>query len=152
MKIDIKTQRTLHMALWLVLTAVILTGCSTGMHHHAAATTDANQLKEKWGVEPVALRLTAADHMIDFRYRVIDPDKAKALLSRDNTPYLIDEASGKVHTVPLTKLGSLRASSVKPKANRNYVVLFGNTHKVIKKGSLVTVVIGEFRAEHMKVM
>ena len=108
---------------------------------HPTAKNDSTHLREKWGVEPVALRLTAADHFIDFRYRVIDPDKAKALLSRDNTPYLIDEASGKVHTVPLTKLGSLRASSVKPKANRNYVVLFGNTNKIIKKGSLVTVVI-----------
>ena len=150
MKNDMKNLNPLRTILLLMLTASILVGCSTGMH--PTAKNDSTHLREKWGVEPVALRLTAADHFIDFRYRVIDPDKAKALLSRDNTPYLIDEASGKVHTVPLTKLGSLRASSVKPKANRNYVVLFGNTNKIIKKGSLVTVVIGEFRAEHLRVM
>ena len=151
MKNHRKNQNIVQMILVLILTAFILVGCSTGMHP-SAAKKNSNHLNEKWGIEPVTLRLTGSDHFIDFRYRVLDPDKAKALLSRVNTPYLIDEASGKVHTVPFTKLGPLRASSVKPKANRNYVVLFGNTQKIIKRGSLVTVVIGEFRAEHLKVM
>ena len=67
-------------------------------------------------------------------------------------PYLIDEATGKVHTVPVTKLGPMRASAVKAKANRNYLVLFGNGEKRIHRGSLVTVVIGDFRAEHLEIM
>jgi len=146
-----KIKNPLRTVLLLMLTAFILVGCSTGMHP-SAEKNDSTHLSNKWGVEPVALRLVAADHFIDFRYRVTDPDKAKELLSRDNKPYLIDESTGKVHTVPLTKLGPMRASSVKPKANRNYVVIFGNTKKIIKKGSLVTVVIGEFRAKNLRVM
>lgn len=149
-----KQIRKIHHA-WLIMSllvaAVITLGCST-VRHQSAMGKSSNQLQQRWGVKPVAIRLIAGDHFIDFRYRVFDPDKAIELLSRNNKPYLIDEASGKVHTVPLTKLGPMRASSVKPKANRNYVVLFGNTKKIIKKGSLVTVVIGEFRAEHLKVM
>lgn len=148
---NISRRQTYQIALWLALAAVMLVGCSTGMYN-TATHSHTKSVAEKWGVEPVALRLTGADHFIDFRYRVIDPDKAKALLNRDNTPYLIDEATGKVHTVPLTKLGTLRASAVKPKAGRNYIVLFGNTNRIIKRGSLVTIVIGEFRAEHLKVM
>ncbi len=126
-------------------------GCSTaGPGKNMTAQKDA--LEDQWGIKPVALRLVGGDHFIDFRYRVIDPDKAVALLSRDNQPYLIDEASGKVHTVPVTKIGPMRSSAVKPKADKNYVVLFGNTHKIIQKGSQVTVVIGDFRAEHMTIM
>ena len=144
-------RRSFQVMIGLVLMALIVTGCSTGMHQQTAKMQE-NQLEDRWGIRPVALRLIGSDHFIDFRYRVIDPEKAMELLSRNNTPYLIDETSGKVHTVPVTKLGPMRASAVKPKANRNYVVLFGNTQKIIQQGSRVTVVIGDFKAEHLEVM
>ncbi len=151
MEITKDNRNQLKKIMWVALIALIFTGCNTGMQKDAA-DMQKNQFEDRWGVRPVALRLVGADHFIDFRYRIIDPDKAAALLSRNNKPYLIDEESGKVHTVPLTKLGPMRASTVKPKADRNYVVIFGNTKKIIKKGSMVTVVIGDFRAEHMQVM
>lgn len=134
-----------------LLLALLLAACGT-------ATTDiisqaqTQDIEQHWGVEPVVLRLVGSDHFIDFRYRVLDPEKAASLLQRQNKPYLIDEATGKVHTVPVTKLGPMRASANRPKANKNYVVLFGNPDKQIHKGSQVTVVIGDFRAEHMTVM
>ena len=137
--------------IFVFLLIFLLAACSTvkpGSDMQAAADT----LEARWGVKPAALRLVGGDHFIDFRYRVIDPDKAAELLSRNHQPFLIDEASGKVHTVPVTKLGPLRASAVKPKADNNYVILFGNPEKLIHKGSRVTVVIGDFRAEHMTVM
>ncbi len=142
-----------HLKTWIGLALILLifTACNSSMRREAAENQN-NQLEQQWGIRPVALRLVGSDHFVDFRYRVIDPDKAATLLSRNNKPYLIHEASGKVHTVPVTKLGPMRASAIKPKAARNYVVIFGNTRKIIKKGSMVTVVIGDFRAEHMKVM
>jgi hypothetical protein len=144
-----KTRRQL--AVCFLFFIAILVGCSSTMHNTGMqATTD--DLEDRWGIIPVAIRLVGGDHFIDFRYRVTDPDKALTLLSRNNQPYLIDEASGKVHTVPVTKLGPMRSSAIKPKADRNYVVLFGNPHKLIQKGSRVTVVIGDFRAEHLTVM
>jgi hypothetical protein len=136
----------------IALITIFFTGCSgTGMPgKNLQAGPD--PLEDQWGVKPVAIRLVGGEHFIDFRYRVTDPDKAATLLSRKNQPYLIDEATGKVHTVPVTKIGPMRSSTVKPKADRNYLVLFGNTHRIIQKGSRVTVVIGDFRAEHMTVM
>ncbi len=150
MEITKNNHNQLKKIIWVVLIALIFTGCNTGMQKEAADMQMNHE--DRWGVRPVALRLVGADHFIDFRYRIIDPDKAAELLSRNNKPYLIDEDSGKVHTVPLTKLGPMRASAVKAKADRNYVVIFGNTKKIIKKGSMVTVVIGDFRVEHMQVM
>ena len=115
------------------------------------AKVDNVKMIREWGVEPVVLRLTAADHFIDFRYRVIDPEKAKALLERPIKAFLIDEKSGEKMPVPITKLGPLRSSAVNPKPNKHYVILFENLNKKIEKGNLVTVVIGDFRAEHMSV-
>ncbi len=135
----------------LMLLALLVAGCSTATTGILSQAQTAD-IEQHWGVEPVALRLIGSDHFIDFRYRVIDAEKAATLLQRKNKPYLIDEATGRVHTVPVTKLGPMRASANQPKANKNYVVLFGNPDKQIRKGSVVTVVIGDFRAEHMTVM
>jgi hypothetical protein len=66
------------------------------------------ELSEKWGIELVAMRSTAAGHMVDFRYRVLDAEKAAPLFKRQTKPYLIHQGSGKVLAVPNTaKIGSL---------------------------------------------
>ena len=76
------------------------------------------ELEETWGVKVLGVRLTAAGHMLDFRYRICEPDKATALFDRLTKPYLVDEASGTKLAVPNPpKVGPLRARS-KPEANR----------------------------------
>ena len=108
-------------------------------------------LKEKWGVEILAIRLTASDHMIDFRYKVLDPEKAAPIFKRENKPYLMHSTTGKVLSVPApAKTGPLRTSDP-PKAGRSYWMFFGNGPGLIKKGDLVTVIIGDFRAEKLVV-
>lgn len=110
-------------------------------------------MEEQWGVKVESLRTSANGHMLDFRYRIMDPDKAMPLVDRGNKPYLIDQASGKVLAVPNTaKVGPLRATvrNGKPKQDRVYFVLFGN-QGLVKPGALVTVVIGDFRAENIVV-
>lgn len=109
------------------------------------------ELAEKWGVEITGVRLAAAGHMIDFRYRVLEPDKAMPLLSRDSKAYLIDQKSEKVLSVPSTaKVGPLRTTG-KPEKGRIYWMFFGNTPGFIQSGSKVTVVIGDFRVEDLVV-
>jgi hypothetical protein len=89
--------------------------------------------------------------MLDYRFRVIDPDKAMALMKRGDKAYLIDQASGVQLSVPRTKVGPLRQTGSKPKAGKIYPILFSNTGKVIKPGSKVTLVIGDFRMENIVV-
>ena len=111
----------------------------------------ATRLAEQWGIEITALRLTAEGHMIDFRYRVLDVEKAKPLHLRQVKPYLIHEASGKVLAVPNTaKVGALRNSNI-PQKNRIYWMFFGNSG-LVKKGDKVSIVIGEFKAESLEVL
>lgn len=109
------------------------------------------ELREKWGIELVAMRSTAAGHMVDFRYRVLDAEKAAPLFKRQTKPYLIHQASGKVLGVPNTaKIGSLRNSNT-PQNGRIYWMFFGNHHRLVHKGDKVTVAIGDFRAIDIEV-
>ena len=105
----------------------------------------------EWGIEVVALRLTAADNMVDFRYKVVNAEKAAVLFQRENKPQLIHHASGKSLFVPRTaKVGPLRSSN-KPEEGRVYWSFFGNRARLVKPGDQVTLVIGDFRAENLTV-
>ena len=110
-------------------------------------------IEEQWGVKIESLRISGAGNLLDFRYRIIDPEKASHLVDRRNKAYMIDQASGKVLSVPTTaKVGPLR-QTVRyglPKKDRIYFILFGNPH-VMKSGDKVTVVIGDFKAENILV-
>ena len=109
------------------------------------------ELSEKWGIELIAMRSTAYGHMIDFRYRVLDAEKAAPLFVRRTKPYLIHQESGKALAVPNTaKLGSLRNSNI-PQQGRTYWMFFGNSHGLIQAGDKVTVAIGDFRATDIEV-
>ena len=108
-------------------------------------------LEEKWGVKVVGVRLTAGNHMLDFRYRVTDSEKAWQLLQKKTERYLIQQTTGKKFHVPTTRLGPLRQSAVKPATDRDYIILFANTGQAIKAGDKVTVVIGDFKAEDLVV-
>ena len=107
------------------------------------------KLAEKWGIEITGLRMTAANHMIDFRYRVLDAEKAASLFERKTKPYLIDQKSEKVLSVPNTaKVGPLRTSD-HPQEGRIYWMFFGNSPGLVQSGNKVTVVIGDFRVENL---
>ena len=111
-------------------------------------------LEARWGVRPVAIRITGADYFVDFRYVIVDPDKAKAVLSRSKQNkeiFLLDQKTGKKFPVPVTKVGPLRATTLSPKKGRQYTILFSNTGKSIKKGAKVSVIIGAFKAENLTV-
>ena len=108
-------------------------------------------LKQKWGVEIVGICLSANGYMLDFRYHVADSEKASPLFTWKVKPYLVDQASGAKFLVPNPpKVGSLR-STRRPESNRNYFMLFANPGQFIKKGSKVTIVMGDFKAENLVV-
>lgn len=110
------------------------------------------KLRERWGIEVTSLHLSAKGRMVDFRYRVLDPDKAALLGDRTVKPTLTDLATGAVLRVPsFPKTGSMRQTSAKMEAGRVYFMLFANTGMPVKTGSRVTVTIGDFKAEGLTV-
>ncbi len=115
----------------------------------SAEQTKAARLAEQWGIEVASIRLTAHNHMIDFRYRVLDSAKAAELFVRQNKPALIHQETGRVLAVPETaKVGPLRNSN-QPQQGKIYWMFFGNAGGLVKPGDEVTVVIGEFRVENL---
>jgi hypothetical protein len=139
----------------LFLLGMLVSACATSPPANPyAGTPSIAAVSEagKWGVQVVSLRLTAADHMIDFRYRVVDPQKATPLLNRRIKPHLIEEETGARMEVPrYSKLGPARQISDNPTTDRVYTMIFGNTGKIVKPGSRVTIVIGEIRLENLTV-
>jgi hypothetical protein len=135
-----------RMTVLMLLSAVLAACATTGK---PAASDDAPE--ERWGVKVLQVRLTAEGLMLDFRYRVLDAEKAAPLFSRENKAYLIDEATGARFLVPESpKVGALRTTRP-PKEEKNYFIIFVNPGRYVKKGNKVTVVIGDFKAEHLVV-
>ena len=142
----------LSIALLLVLISSPATANATSPEKDpSTAVVKSNPLAEKWGIEITSLRMAAHNHMVDFRFRVVDANKADPLFVRQTKPYLLDQKSGKVLAVPNTaKIGPLRNSN-KPKEGRIYWMFFGNRGGFVKTGSEVAVVIGEFKTENLVV-
>lgn len=129
----------------LIFLMLILSSCALKNSGEFAKES----MPEKWGIDVTRLSVTANGFMIDFRYKVLDAEKAKELFVRKNKPYLIDQVSGKVLEVAnLGKVGPLRNSN-QPKQGKIYWMFFGNTHGLVQPGSKVTVVIGDFRVEDL---
>lgn len=144
---------TIFFSLIFLIVGVVATsnaGLTTPPEETRKAMELDRQLIDQWGIELTALRMTAANRMIDFRYRVIDAEKATPLFKRQTKPYLIHAESGNVLAVPNTaKIGSLRNSNT-PKQGKIYWMFFGN-NGVVKTGDKVSVVIGDFRADDLVV-
>lgn len=106
-------------------------------------------LLEAWGIEVLSIRQSAGGSMLDFRYRVLDKDKAALLFSRNINPYLMDQKSGAVFGVPSSpKVGALRQTRP-PEAKKNYFIIFANPGRFVKKGNAVTIVIGELKIKDL---
>ena len=104
-----------------------------------------------WGVDSLSVKWTESGEVIRFTYRVLDADKAKVLNDKKNEPFLIDPKAGVKLVVPsLEKVGQLRQSST-PEAGKVYWMAFSNKGRLVKRGDLVNVVIGSFRADGLVV-
>jgi hypothetical protein len=110
------------------------------------------RVAEKLGIKPLGVLLTAAGTMLQFRYIVTGTEKSHPVFDRRNKTYLVDQASGAGFGMPSdTNLGSLRSSSRNPAAGKEYFILFVNPGRVVKRGSKVSIVIGEHKIENLTV-
>jgi hypothetical protein len=115
---------------------------------------EAKELADKWGVELLGMRLTSAGYMLDFRFRVMDAAKALPLFDHRIKPHIVAERSNIKLPVPMsTKVGAFRPTNrgKNIKADKTYYMIFGNPDRHVKVGEKVTVVIGDFKVEHLMV-
>jgi hypothetical protein len=101
--------------------------------------------EEKTGVRVALVGLTAGTGLVDFRFQVIDPEKATVV--HQYPPFLVDERTGKV----IDSLFMGHSHQGELKTGYTYPLLFVNEQGVVKLGGLVSIIIGDARLEHVSV-
>ena len=138
--------RALFLAAGLLAWAALWAG-------EAAAPRTAVLGEAELGIEVVRVTLSASGNIVDLRYRVLDPERAKGLLTKGAKVLLKDEASGKLLAVPsLGYVGSLQQNSPDPQKGRVYYVLFNNVGQLVKPGRKVTLILGDRRVTGLTVI
>jgi hypothetical protein len=108
---------------------------------------------EKAGIEILGIGYSAAGYMLDFRYRVLDPEKAKRYITRQIKPVLKDTSSGaKLFAAAPPKLGTMRHTGNNLKKGKTYFVMFANPGRYIQPGSKVDIEIADIVIDGLTVV
>ena len=103
------------------------------------------QIEAQWGIRVTQIGVTADGGMVDFRYIVLDPDKALAMQQDVNKlPVMIAEDSG-----TLVNSTALMTAKHTLSPGGTYFLLYRNTKGAIKPGTPVTVKFGDLTLEHV---
>jgi len=102
-------------------------------------------IEDKWGIRATQIGVTADGGLVDFRFMVLDPDKALAMLQDVNKlPVLIAEDGGTT-----VNSAAMMAQKHNLAPGRTYFLLYRNTGGAIKPGGAVTVNCGDLQLEHV---
>jgi hypothetical protein len=111
------------------------------------ANREAAYFEAVWGIDDPRVKAVESGVILQFSYRVLDPDKAKALSNKDFAPLLESPEKGVQLVVPsLEKVGQLRQAPHKIEAGKTYWMAFSNSGRILKPGDRVDIEIGSFRA------
>lgn len=111
-----------------------------------------DELGDALGVELVAVRRTAAGHILDLRYRITDREKARPMVEGKMRPYLVDPERKLTMQVPSAeKIGQLRQLHLSQRPDFVYFMLFSNIGRSVRAGDRVTVVFGDLRIDDILV-
>lgn len=104
-----------------------------------------------WGIDSLDVKRVESGEMIEFTWRVLDPDKAQLLNDVRAAPALVDRQAGVSLVVPSIDMVGMLRQRMTPQSGKTYWMAFANTGRVVKPGDRVDVVIGEFRANGLVV-
>ncbi len=113
-----------------------------------AGTTlvSAEGMAARTGINVSLIAVTAAGGLIEFRYQVVDPDKAERMLHDPaQLPVLVVEDTGATLAIRSTPHRHARNLEL----GGTYFFLIANAHNAVRPGSPVTLVMGDARLEHL---
>jgi hypothetical protein len=97
----------------------------------------------RYGVDHLQIRSISSGASLEFRYRVLNPDKAQILGDKNAKPYITDWKTGNRLTVPtMEKIGQLRQQVTRLEEGREYWMVFANPGKLVKPGDKIDVTVG----------
>jgi hypothetical protein len=96
-------------------------------------------IEEKWGIRISQIGVTADGGLVDFRFVVIDPQKAANMMQDEkNLPVLVPTGSSKI-----VNSASLMTAKHDLNPGQTYFLLYRNTGGAIKHNSYVNVIFDE---------
>jgi hypothetical protein len=100
-------------------------------------------LEDRWGIQVCSLRLSAANSIVDLRYRVTDPVKANQLADGKTPAYLVDTETGAKLIMPTPpKEGAFPPTGNRLTAGKTYFAMVSNQRGALRSGSVVNVLVG----------
>ncbi len=108
---------------------------------------DDEGMAARYGIHVDLIAVTAAGGMIEFRYQVVDPDKADRIVHDvELAPALINEETGQtlIMNSPPHHHGAELA------LGGTYFFLMANSANAVHRGTPLTLVIGDSRLEHIE--
>ncbi len=100
--------------------------------------------EEKWGIHISHIAVVADGGLIDFRFQVIDPDKASPVMEVETRPHLYVESTGQ----EVSSLYHIMHNH-DIQAGKSHYLIFNNENGAIRSGTSVSVVLGDMRLEHI---
>jgi hypothetical protein len=105
----------------------------------------------RWGIDELRIRPVSSGSMLEFRYLVVDKDKARPLNDKKLAPVLTVESTGAQLRVPMMEnVGAVRQTP-DPENGKEYFMMFQNQGRQAKSGDLVDLAIGTFHARGLRV-
>jgi len=104
-----------------------------------------------WGIDSLDVKRVGSGEMVEFTWRVLDPNKAKVLNDVRAAPSLVDPQAGVSLVVPSMDMVGMLRQRMTPEEGKSYWMAFSNVGRLVKVGDRVNVVIGQFRADGLVV-
>lgn len=102
--------------------------------------------EEQTGIQILRVVMTAGGGMVDIQYQVLDPDKSLIVHDDENPPTLVDEATDQIIATPFHDHSFRELHTAV-----TYHELIMNGGGLLRRGSKVTLTVGESRLEHVVV-
>lgn len=143
------------LALMLGLGSACTTHNSAQLESIGSTSATSGRMVPSLGIIISGLRLSSVGYMLDFRYRVMDTEKAAVMMDSKIKPYLLVESTGARLDIPNTpKLGLLRQrprNNAGAKKDHEYFIMFSNLGRRLKSGDKVSVIVGETKIENLSI-
>ena len=119
----------------------------TGPLSHPTHAVSAQAIEDRWGIRIEHIAVTADGGMVEFRYRVTDPEKAIDMAHDINKMPVLITADNR----SLINSAAAMTDKRELQAGTTYFILYRNAGGAIKSGSTVSVVFGDQRLERQPV-
>lgn len=126
----------------LLALAALLLCPAAGARAGAGSALTARQLEERYGIAITRVGVVGAGGMVDLRFTVVDPLKARPLLGDGMAPTLLARRGNPPLTAP--HHGAQR--SIRLQKDAPCFVLYPNARGAVRPGTQVSVAFGDVRA------